>query len=231
MLSKFKVPVVVLNGLSYIYARILDILSPPCCAYCKKFLPLREIFCESCYARLQPVFSIMLPVTSTKSVKVFAAAAYREPIKTLIIAKSWGDSVASHFLGNLIWQRTDLKHAQFDYLIPIPLHWTRQAKRGYNQAEEIANTLAKLSGKKVIPLLKRVKRTPFQSTLSSDKRLKNVTDAFALTKIDKELYKNKHLVVVDDLMTTGATLRSAAHLLFQLKPASIMVVVAARVVN
>ncbi len=91
----------------------------------------------ACSSKLQPVVSIVMPVTATKSVKVFAAAAYKEPIRTLIMAKSWSDHVASVHLGQLIWDMTDIKHMRFDYVVPVPLHWTRFAKRGFNQAQEI----------------------------------------------------------------------------------------------
>jgi len=173
----------------------------------------------------------MMPITTTKSVKVFAAAAYREPIKTLIMAKKWSDSVASVQLGQLVWDNTNVPNIAIDYVIPVPLHWTRFAKRGFNQAHEIARVIVQKSGGRMAPILKRSKRTTFQAGLKSAERMVNVHDAFVLKKCDVTLYKDKHLVIVDDLLTTGSTVRAAAKLLFELKPASITVVVACRVID
>lgn len=216
---------------SWLYDRLADILSPAHCSYCKEFLQERSVFCETCYAKLKPVVNIMMPITATKSIRVFAAAAYQEPIRTLIMAKSWSDSVASVHLGELIWQRTDLRTIPCDYLIPVPLHWTRFAKRGFNQAFEVSKVLAKKRGAHVANILKRSKRTPFQSGLTCAQRITNVHDAFSLISLDASLYKDKHLVIVDDLLTTGSTARAIAQLLFTLKPASVSVIVASRVIG
>jgi len=223
---------IVKNGvLAWLYQIFIDFLSPPCCSYCKEYLDQRVVFCAPCNAKLQSVVTIMMPITATKSIKVFAAASYQEPIKSLIMAKSWSDSIASAHLGQLMWERTDLKSVHFDFLIPVPLHWTRRTKRGFNQAQEIAAMIAKKSGTTVAPIVKRSKRTPFQSVLKPTQRLANVADAFTLKKVDAALYKDKHLVIVDDLLTTGATVRAVAKVLCELKPASITVVVASRVIS
>jgi ComF family protein len=176
-----------------------------------------------------PVVSVQVALTSSKKLTVFAVGSYQEPLKSLIMTKSWSDPLGSTYLGQLVWQMTPLKHLYFDYLIPIPLHWTRQAWRGFNQAERMAQVICQKSGKPVIHLLKRTKRTVFQSTISKDERPLNVKDAFGLTAHSNE-FEGKHLVIVDDLMTTGATLHQAARALLPLKPASIIAVVACRVV-
>ena len=114
--------------------------------------------------------------------------------------------------------------------VPIPLHWTRFAWRGYNQADEIAQVLAQKRGKPVVHLLQRIQRTRYQAELESPQRKENVKKAFTLRVADKNLYQDKHIILVDDLMTTGATLQAAAKELFKLKPASITAVVVCRVI-
>ena len=206
-----------------------DFISPPACSYCHVPLQLRAVYCASCEARLEPVVSLVLPVTKTKSVTVFAACAYKNPAKQLVLAKMWSDVIATSHMARLIWERTPLARIACDVLIPVPLHWTRRVKRGFNQSEEIALALSKISKTPVALLLKRVQRTKFQSALSADKRHENVASAFALTK-NAHLYQGKHLVIVDDLFTTGATALAMAKLLYTVKPASISIVVACRVV-
>lgn len=209
----------------------LRALSPWACAYCKTFLKQNDVFCPGCFVKLKPTVSFMLPVTTTRSVKIFSACAYQEPIKTLIVAKSWSDRCASKQLGQLIWQMTDIKNAPCDYIVPVPLHWTRYAKRGFNQAHEIAKHISSKNNAPVVDILKRIKRTPFQSAIPTQMRVENVADAFQLKTIDSALYKDKHLMIVDDLMTTGSTIKAASKILFKLKPASVCVVVASRVVS
>jgi ComF family protein len=193
------------------------------------FLPERTLFCKACDARVQPLITIQVPVTASRSVKVFAASAYQEPVQTLIIAKRWKDHVASCQLAQLIWERTDIRNQKIDFFVPVPLHWTRMVGRGYNQSEEIAHVLARLSGKKVAHVAKRIKRTIFQAGLNPEQRYANVSGAFVFAETDLARYRDKHLVIVDDLLTTGATVRALAKLLYDLKPASVCVVVASRV--
>lgn len=208
----------------------LDLLAPPMCAYCKIFLDQRTILCDRCLMLIKPITSGSVVINSTYTMKVFAISDYKDPIKSLILAKSSSNIIASKHLGNLLWHLTHVATLDFDYIIPIPLHWTRFAKRGFNQAEEMAKVLAEKSGKPVQQLLQRAKRTPFQSKVLVHERIGNVADAFVLKKLNKNFYVGKHLLLIDDLSTTGSTLRFAARELARLKPASITAVVAARVV-
>lgn len=217
--------------ISQIYSLGMDhIIAPPFCAYCKKFLSKRMIFCIDCSQMIDPIVSVKIALTKSESMIVMAVSEYKEPLKSLVLAKSWGDIIASKQLAQLIWQNTYFKHMPCDYLVPIPLHWMRYAKRGYNQSQEIAHGLAGYNQSEVANILSRTKNTPFQSSIAYDKRLDNVKKVFALKKIYASMYHNKHIVLVDDLMTTGATLASAAKILLPLKPASISAIVACRVV-
>jgi len=208
----------------------LYLLAPPQCAGCATFLTVRELLCSSCRARIMPIVSKDLIITQKYTMKVLAIGDYHEPLKNLILAKKYGNIAAATALGELIWHMTYVAAIECDYIIPVPLHWTRFAKRGYNQADEMAFVLSTYMQRPVIQLLKRVKMTAFQSSLKHEERLPNVHDAFVLTCKNKEQFKGKHLLLVDDLMTTGATLQAAARQLRDLNPASITAVVACRVV-
>ena len=217
--------------ISKYYNFALDhIIAPPFCIYCKQFLTARSIFCFDCYDMIEPIVSVQLRITKSHSMNVMAACGYKEPVKSLILGKARSDKIASEQLGQLIWQYTYFKHLPCDYLVPIPLHWMRYAKRGYNQAEEIAHVLAREKNIGVENILYRTKNTPFQSSIAFDQRLENVKNVFSLKTNSPEEYYNKHFVIVDDLMTTGATLQSAAKALLPLKLASINAIVACRVI-
>lgn len=212
-------------------ARILQsIIAPLACAHCDEELHDDTILCKQCFSKIQPIVSKELFVTDSYSVQVFAISDYKDPIKKLILAKSYSNQLAARQLGQLIWNMTDLKHLHFDFIVPVPLHWTRYARRGFNQAEEIAQVIARESGKKVVNILKRSKRTQFQYLLHFDQRKENIKDAFIINAKDIQLFKDKTLLLVDDVMTSGTTLRMAARTLKTIKPKKIVAAVACRVV-
>lgn len=206
---------------------ITRLIAPSFCAYCRIFLDRSAVLCDHCSRRIRPIVAHMLEVTSTKIMMVHAIGMYDQPLVSLILAKSSGNRTTAYQLGELMWQRSIIAHLSFDYIVPIPLHWTRYAWRGYNQAEEIANVIAKKSEKPIAHLLKRVRRTPYQSYFKGDDRMKNVQGVFRLSGSPTP-YTNKHVLLVDDVMTSGATLKEAAEVLWSLQPASITAIVVAR---
>lgn len=205
------------------------IIAPPFCAHCKTFLSERALFCSTCFERICPIVSTDIVITKQYSMRIFAISEYQEPLRSLIIAKSWSDIVASEQLAELLWTMTYIRYQPCDFFVPIPLHWTRRISRGYNQAEVMAHILAKKNGCAVVDVVKRSKRTPFQSALPVIDRAGNVSDAFIATSKAQSI-TGKHIILVDDLMTTGATLKAVAKTLIPYKPASISAVVACRVV-
>jgi len=203
----------------------------PCiCAYCKKFLSISDVLCIDCKHKIIRIVSKDIDVTPSFSMTVFAISDYKEPLKNLILAKSWSDSLASYQLGQLLWEMTPIKNLDCDVVVPIPLHWTRYAWRGFNQAHEIARVICKKKNVPMQYLLKRQKQTVFQSKIPSTMRVDNVKNAFVLNKKYRDTYEGKHILLIDDLMTTGSTLRSAAKVLLTLKPRKISVAVACRVI-
>ena len=97
--------------------------------------------------------------------------------------------------------------ADVDVVIPVPLHWLRKWRRGYNQAEIIARELAAALGATLrTDVLRRARRTRSQTSLSAEERLRNVASVFAVRKP----VEARHVLLVDDTFTTGATL-AACH--------------------
>ncbi len=216
--------------IEYFREKIVDFISPPFCEHCKEFIRERSIFCNRCFEKIYPIVSIKIAITPEFALSVFALSDYKEPLKSLILAKNWGNGLASKQLGELIWRMTNFQFQNFDYLIPIPLHWSRFAKRGFNQSETIASVLSKKTNKPVCNILKRAKYTKFQSTLTAIERNKNVRNVFEIDFSQKVNFEGRDLILVDDLLTSGSTLKSAAKELLKLKPRSISAVVACRVI-
>jgi ComF family protein len=113
-----------------------------------------------------------------------------------------------------------------DMLIPIPLSPARLQHRGYNQALELCKHLS--PDKTEARLLLRVKDTLTQSTLNKQERLKNVKTAFAIEPLRTQELVGKRVILVDDVMTSGATLFTAASVLRQAGAAHITAMVFAR---
>ena len=88
-----------------------------------------------------------------------------------------------------------------DVLVPVPLHRWRHARRGFNQAVELCSALAKATGLPVLLTTERLRATRSQSGLDAAARAKNVRRAFA---VDRP-FRFRHPLIVDDVMTTGAT--------------------------
>lgn len=202
---------------------------PPYCEWCRILLLEPEGLCASCIRLIQPVVSYKLPVTESKYIWIHALGTYKDPLKHLILAKSWSYRLASIQLGQLLWNYTGISLLNFDLIIPIPLHWTRLGWRGYNQAEIMAQVISQKSNKPCINIVQRIKKTPFQSKLIKADRLKNVQKAFHVKEKYKRLIRGKHLLLIDDLMTTGTTLSESAKELLKYKPADITGLVVSRV--
>ena len=96
---------------------------------------------------------------------------------------------------------------EIDVIVPIPLHPKRMRERGYNQSEFIARGISEVTG---IPVdtthVMRIKNTPRQALQRGEERKMNVADAFAVNH-PEQMY-HKHILVVDDLITTGETMRN-----------------------
>ena len=119
-----------------------------------------------------------------------------------------------------------------DLVVPVPLHRRRLFFRRFNQAAVLAHAIGKSAG---IPVLAdglmRKRATPSQAGLSRSGRFRNVRGAFALRPRHKERLRGRHVILVDDVMTTGATVESCARALLKGGAASVSVLTLARVVQ
>jgi len=117
-------------------------------------------------------------------------------------------------------------------LIPVPLHWTRLFSRRFNQAALLAQALGRVTGKAVaVDALVRHKKTPSQGHLGVKARARNVQGAFRVPPRRRPQVRGRRVVLVDDVYTTGATVRAAAKALLRAGAVDVDVVTLARVVK
>ncbi|MFI5273535.1 MAG: ComF family protein, partial [Ktedonobacterales bacterium] len=192
------------------------------CPRCGRSLPRADAACAACAAGDVP------HALDT----VLVACVYEGAARKAIIALKFGrQRRLAAPLGDLL--ATTLRSAgtrRVDGVVPVPLHAARLRQRGYNQAELLARRCAHQIGAPCLPgALVRARATPPQVGLSLEDRRRNVAGAFALGDwAHSEQLAGKHLVLVDDVTTTGSTLDAAARALQAAGPAAIIGLTVAR---
>jgi ComF family protein len=162
-----------------------------------------------------------------------AAVRYDEVARTLVHAFKYGDRLdLGPTLGRWMAAAGRELTAEADALIPVPLHWRRLWARRFNQAALLAQIVGAASGRPSITgALKRVKSTRHQVGLSASERAANVHGAFRVPPAARAEVVGRRLVLVDDVLTSGATLDACARALLRAGAADVDVLVFARVVD
>lgn len=203
-----------------------ELLLPRICPVCGKLLAKGEdVLCAFCAIGLphyqvrhiddNPLLRIIWDRADIQKATTFLSYKHQSPYHNLIIDfKFHGMSDLAIRLGR--WAAMDAKKTDFwegaDALVPVPLTWWRRWKRGYNQAEMLARGMSEVTGLPVLNLLKRTKNRTPQSRLKGEARLKNAEGIYRAKTIPDE-WRGKCFVLIDDVMTTGATLASCAQAL------------------
>ena len=208
---------------------ILDLVFPPRCAFCRRLLPggVKGV-CRFCESKL-PFVPPDGQVRSFKNVdKCLTPLYYEGTVRESLHRYKFSSLTAyadiySEFMGKCI----DENGISCDIITWIPLSRRRLRKRGYDQAELLARLIAKRQGLNCTRLLKKLRDNPPQSgTGSPEKRRANVKGIYSCIK--PELVKEKTILLVDDIVTTGATLSEAAGVLKKAGAAAVYCAAVAR---
>jgi competence protein ComFC len=119
------------------------------------------------------------------------------------------------------------REQQFDAVVPMPLHWRRQWERGFNQSDLLARATAKRCGIPMVRAMRRVRPTKVQAGLSNAKRRENVSGAFRARR--GAMVRGHRILLIDDVLTTGATASACARALKRAGAKSVTVLTLARV--
>lgn len=219
----------IFSFLSSAYVAFTYFLAPPFCLFCSENIQERTAFCQNCALQIYPIVPFDFYCGKDKIIKIFAVCAYKDPVRSIVLTKHANNETYIRLLADFVVQQSVIDHLDFDMIVYIPLHWTRYASRGFNQAEIIAQAISQATGKFVVPLLVRSKKTEFQARLSVDARQRNVQGAFTIDPKFIQQIAGKKILLVDDLFTTGSTIKAVADILFPYQPQKIDVLVVCRV--
>jgi ComF family protein len=143
--------------------------------------------------------------------RAFSFGFYEGSLRSLVhLFKYSGMKPLARPLGEYLRRAVD-EDQEFDVVVPVPLHWRKRWNRGFNQAELLAREVARKRGTSAMRALRRKRPTATQAGLSSAGRKRNVTGAFALRSGAD--VRGKRILLVDDVMTTGATANACANAL------------------
>ncbi|HXT81620.1 MAG TPA: ComF family protein [Acetobacteraceae bacterium] len=199
-------------------------ISVPCCVRCGVPFPARDLagpdsLCRSCDDN-PPRFKCAR-----------AALRYDTHARRLILPFKHGDrtELAATLAEQMARAGSDLLR-RADLLIPVPLHRRRLFRRKYNQAALLTLALGRLSGVPALPdVLLRLRRTPSLDDRSAAERAMLVSGVFAVRKSRLRQVGNRHMLLIDDVMTSGATASACADVLLKAGAKAVDVLVAARV--
>jgi ComF family protein len=121
---------------------------------------------------------------------------------------------------------TRLRGRHFDLVVPVPLHPARQRERGFNQATLLAELLAREINLPLRPVLERIRYTTTQTAYDRSERMENLRNAFRLRK-NRDV-RGLHVLLIDDVLTTGSTLSECARVLKRAGAVSVHAATAAR---
>jgi ComF family protein len=231
----------------------LDIALPPLCPACRGMLGETGGLCAACWAKLSfiaPPYCERLGtpfgydpgpgVLSTEAVtdppafgRARAAVRYDDVASALVHALKYGDRLdLAPTMGRWMAQAGRALTAEADALVPVPLHWRRLWARRFNQAAALARVISQASGVAVLDdALKRLRATPQQVGLTRAGRATNVQGAFDVPDARRAAVAGRRLVLVDDVLTSGATIDSCTRALLRAGAAAVDVLVFARVVE
>jgi len=232
-----------------------DLVFPPVCLSCRSAIETEGGLCPACWAKVRFIekpfcdrlgvpFAMDLGLGGLLSPEAIAhppvfgraraVARFEDgPARHLIHRLKYGDRLELALpLGRQMARAGKELLDEADLIVPVPLHRRRLIWRRFNQAQALADVIARLSGVPLDPfVISRTRATPSQVGMSRRQRAENVHGAFTVPEGARIRIEGRRLLLVDDVLTTGSTLNAAARVLLRAGAKSVDVLVFARVVT
>jgi len=214
---------------------VLNHFYPPVCINCGSALGVPDTLCGACWRRLRPItrplcprlglpFEVFIGTDGLSAAAIAnppefdrarSALIHNDVARAIILRLKFGDrpELAKFCARLMLGAGAELLQEQ-SVLVPVPLHRVRQFQRRFNQSTELAQAMARQGGFFADPLLVRRKRsTRPQIGLSAHQREQNVAGAFEVANNVLERIKGRPVVIIDDVMTTGSTVKAVTRAL------------------
>jgi ComF family protein len=235
-----------------ILSALLKTLYPPCCLACGETTEAGAEFCANCWSEAHFITgnicdSCGVPLFQDEHAgdahcenchnfppawhKGRAVAMYDGPVRHMVLALKHGDRLdialpAARWMA----EKSSPLTCPETLIIPVPLHWRRLVMRRYNQAAVLAQKLALETGLAFLPdALRRLRATRMQKDMNREQRFKNQSAAISINPRATGQIKDRPVLIVDDVMTTGATLSACTQACLAANARTVNVIVLARV--
>lgn len=233
-----------------IFETAVVFLYPANCRVCETSLEVTSLpyICANCWQDIQCLEPPWCDICGTPNVKglcnecavspppygkLRSIALYQTTIQQAIhLFKFEKKRILAQHLIHLINARipVDCAITEYDFILPVPIHRWRLWGRGFNQSTLLAKGIAQAAGVPMLTdVLVRHRHTVAQSSLDIEARQHNIIDAFKIRKPD--VIRDKHILIIDDVITTGATLREVVNELWKADPAEVDVLTLARTLH
>lgn len=231
----------------------LDVALPPLCPSCREPLSETGGLCATCWSKLSPIerpfcdrlgipfvydpgpgiLSMQALADPPAYRKARAAVRYDDVARTLVHALKYGDRLdLAPTMGRWMSRAGAELLPDTDIIVPVPLHWRRLWARRFNQSALLAKIVGEKAGIEVVhDAIGRTKATPQQVGLSKPQRALNVQGAFRVAPADKAKVAGRRVLLIDDVLTSGATVDTCARALLRAGASHVDVLVFARVVD
>ncbi|KEO91392.1 hypothetical protein EH31_01640 [Erythrobacter longus] len=209
---------------------LVDLVYPPRCPSCGAATASQGSLCSDCWSELEFPRAYATPEGARHS-GIIAATIYNDMSRALVLKFKHGGKIAlAPLLGTMLASRI---HSEQDeqgdvgeqpLIVPVPLHRTRIWQRGFNQSALLAREVAKAGkGELILDALIRQKRTPSLGNLSAEKRKAVLAGAIAVRAKARPLIKARRVILIDDVLTSGATSDACVEALLEAGATSVQI--------
>lgn len=202
--------------LKHLIDSFLQAIYPPACIFCGAEISVGDFCCEACKQNVRVNTTIRkMPLATGVTLQCRALYRYDGAVRRAILnLKFYDRKEVGAVLGKRMAEDPAISKiaSRVDVITAVPLSKKRYASRGYNQAALIAQALAEQCGVRYVEILEKYRENAEQSTLDKQDREENVRNVYRIAKGMQ--FHGKEVLLIDDIVTTGATLRACAEVLY-----------------
>ncbi|MHC1720253.1 MAG: ComF family protein [Clostridiaceae bacterium] len=215
--------------INYLIGCALEVIycSDGCCVTCGGETRNDYPLCENCYAKIKKCTGYIVLSHNDMEFRCYSAAYYSKIIKELVLRLKYKkDFRSAEVLAELMGLIISKYSLEADYITYVPVSRAAMKKRGYNQSEVIARVLGKITGIRPMDTLRKTGKTKDQIGLGKEQRWENIKGSFLIRK-DADI-SGKRFLLLDDVVTTGATAFWCAGALMESGALDVVVLTAAK---